>query len=105
MHFSGLLKNWIPDLVKSDASKEIDEQGLIPELKRAVITSNGKLTPNFLYINDLREKNELKMNTMAKKTHENKIEIGATESVLHENVSLISKEKIKPEQLSFDDDE
>lgn len=104
MHFSGLLKNWIPDLVKSDASKDIDEQGLIPELKRAVITTKGKLTPNFQYIQELREKNEQKLNSMMKKKEENKIEIGATESVLHENVSIISKEKIKPEQLSFDDE-
>ena len=41
---------------------------------------------------------------MMKKKQDNNIEIGATESVLHENVSLISKDKIKPEQLSFDDD-
>ena len=46
-------------MVKSDASKDIDEQGLIPELKKAVITSNGKLTPMFEYITELRTKNEL----------------------------------------------
>lgn len=78
---------------------------MIPELKRAVITTNGKLTPNFYYINDLREKNENKMNTMLKNHQETKDEVGATESVLHQNVSIISKDKIKPEKLSFDDDE
>lgn len=74
MHFSGLLKNWIPDLVKSDASKDIDEQGLVPELKKAVITTKGKLTPNFEYIQALREKNEQKsLKTMMRKKDENKI--------------------------------
>lgn len=57
MHFSKLLKGWIPDLVKSDQNLDIDEQGLIPELKRAVITSNRKLTPNYEYIEKLREEN------------------------------------------------
>ena len=104
MHFSRLLKNWIPDLVKSDASKPIDEQGLIPELKRAVITSNRKLTPLFEYIAELREKNEQEMSSMTKKKQDNKMEVGATESVFHDNVSIIPKEKIQGETLNFDDD-
>lgn len=44
---------------------------------------------------DLRKKNQEKMNTMMKKKEANKIEIGATESVLHSNVSIIPKDKIK----------
>lgn len=44
------------------------------------------------------------MNTMMKKKEVNKIEVGATESVLHSNVSIIPKEKIKGEKLTFDDD-
>lgn len=91
-------------MVKSDANKPIDEQGLIPELKRAVITSNGQLTPMFEYIAELRKHNEFEMNTMMKKKEDNKIEVGATESVLHDNVSIIPKDKIKGETLSFDDD-
>lgn len=70
-------------MVKSNQNAPIDEQGLIPELKRAVIVSNGKLTPSFEYISKLREENELQMNTMMKKKQSNKIEIGATESILH----------------------
>lgn len=104
MHFSRLLKGWIPDLVKSDASKPIDEQGLIPELKRAVITANGQLTPNFEYIAELRKKNEMEMTSMMKKKQNNVVEVDATMSVLHDNVSLISKDNIKGEALSFDDD-
>jgi predicted nucleic acid-binding protein len=73
------------------------------EIKRAVITSNGKLTPNFEYIAELRQRNHEKMNTLMKKSEVNKIEIGATESILHTNVTIIPKEKIKGEKLSFDD--
>ena len=105
MHFSRLLKGWIPDLVKSDQNLPLDEQGLIQELKRAVITSNGKLTPSFEYITIQREKNELQMNTMMKKKEVNKVEVGATQSILHDNVTIISKDKIKPEKLVFDDDD
>ena len=66
-----------------------------------MITSNGKLTPNFEYIAKLREEKELQMNTMMKKKEANKVEIGATESVMHENVGIVAKEKIKPEVLDF----
>lgn len=44
------------------------------------------------------------MNTMMKKKEVNKIEVGATESIMHNNVSIIPKDKIKGEKLSFDDD-
>ena len=49
-------------MVKSDKDKDLEEQGLLPELKRAVIASNKKLTPNFQYINLLRKENEAKVN-------------------------------------------
>jgi alpha-aminoadipic semialdehyde synthase len=78
-----MLKEWIPSLVKSDKNAPIDEQGLLPELKRAVIASNGKLTPNFEYINDLRLKNMASEKTMVKKTQEKKTEVDATASILH----------------------
>lgn len=47
LEFSRLLKNWIPQIVRSDARVSFEEQALIPEIKRAVITLNGKLSPNF----------------------------------------------------------
>jgi hypothetical protein len=43
------------------------------EIKRAVITCNGHLTPDFEYIDDMRKKNHEKMNTMMKKSEVNKI--------------------------------
>ena len=73
MHFGSALKQWIPQIVKSDKNKPLEEQGLIPELKKAVIACNGKLMPSFEYIMELRKKNQEKMNTMMKKKEVNKI--------------------------------
>ena len=77
---------------------------MLPELKRAVITTNGALTPNFYYIQELREKNQIQEKTMMKKTEEKKAEVGATASVLHENVALINPKNIKPKTLDFSED-
>ena len=61
--------------MKSDASKHLDEQNLIPELKRAVVTSNGKLTPNFEYITQLRQKNEMEMASISKNKRDSTVEV------------------------------
>lgn len=105
MHFSKLLKGWIPNIVKSDKNVAIEEQDLLPELKRCVITTNGKLTPNFEYIKDLREKNEMQDKTVVKKTEEKKGEIGATASVLHQNVSIVKPKKEDKKVLDFSEDQ
>ncbi|KAK3526193.1 hypothetical protein QTP70_017749 [Hemibagrus guttatus] len=42
----------------SDASRPMDEENFSPQVRDAVITSNGKLTPKFEYIQKLREKRE-----------------------------------------------
>lgn len=55
MEFSCLLKNWVTQIVKSDPNLPFEKQMLIPELKRAMITLNGKLTPNFEYIEKMRQ--------------------------------------------------
>ena len=59
-HFSRLLTNWVEALAKSDKSKPLDDQNLPDELKRAVIACGGRLTPNFEYIEKMREENEQK---------------------------------------------
>ena len=41
---------------------------------------------------------------MMKKKQNNQVEVDATQSVFNDNVSLISKEKIKGEALSFEDE-
>jgi len=57
-HFSEKLFPFIKNVAFSDISKPLDEQELAPEIKRAVITWNGSLTPSFKYIGELRAANE-----------------------------------------------
>lgn len=54
--FGSLLLPHIDEMAKSDARKEFSKQTLSPIVKNAIITANGKLTPNYEYIQDLREK-------------------------------------------------
>merc|ERR1740128_612887 len=52
------------DIVRSNAKKPLDEterEKIGPIVAGAVITTNGKLAPNFEYIADLREKNQPKI--------------------------------------------
>lgn len=67
MHFGRILKNWIPDIVRSDKNLPLEQQNLISEIKKAVIACGGKLMPDFEYITELREKHKQKMNTMMRK--------------------------------------
>lgn len=43
-------------MVKLKADKEFSTQVVNPIVKNAIITANGKLTPNYEYIANLREK-------------------------------------------------
>ncbi len=49
-HFSSILKNYMPDLMKSDLSLEFDDLELDAELYRSLIVFKGKLTPNYKYL-------------------------------------------------------
>ena len=49
--FSESLIPYIPDVVKADYSVPFDVLKLPPEIKKAVILHNGKLTPGYEYIN------------------------------------------------------
>ena len=65
--FGDLLLPHVQNILKSDATQpfaehEIEKMG--PVVSGSVITSNGKLTPNFEYIANLREANEAKNNVI-----------------------------------------
>ncbi|ESO06790.1 hypothetical protein HELRODRAFT_110863 [Helobdella robusta] len=53
--FGGLLMPFIHDIVLSDAKSPFHQFNAGSVVRDAVITSNGELTPNFKYIQDLRE--------------------------------------------------
>ncbi|PZC85138.1 hypothetical protein B5X24_HaOG202902 [Helicoverpa armigera] len=55
--FGDLLYPYAEDIMKSDATKPLDEHNFSPVVQGAIITSNGRLTPPFEYINDLRMAN------------------------------------------------
>ncbi|XP_026732692.1 alpha-aminoadipic semialdehyde synthase, mitochondrial-like [Trichoplusia ni] len=55
--FGDLLYPYAEDIMKSDATKPLEEHNFSPVVQGAIITSNGKLTPPFEYINELRMAN------------------------------------------------
>lgn len=57
-HFSDKLHEFLPNVVKSGIDVPLDQQELRPEIKRAVITHDGNLTPMFDYIATLRQTRE-----------------------------------------------
>ncbi|XP_036356973.1 alpha-aminoadipic semialdehyde synthase, mitochondrial isoform X2 [Octopus sinensis] len=54
--FGGQLLPHVYDMVESNAKKLFEDYNVSPAVKNSVITSNGQLTPNFKYIEDLRNK-------------------------------------------------
>ncbi|KAK7102549.1 alpha-aminoadipic semialdehyde synthase, mitochondrial-like [Littorina saxatilis] len=56
--FGSLLLPYIPEMLRSNAEKPFEEYDADPVVKNAVITSNGQLTPNFGYINEMRQKSK-----------------------------------------------
>ena len=85
-------------MVKSCKDKALHEQGLLPEIQKAVIATNGKLTPNFEYISTLREEN-LKKSLTTRKKEQLSIEFDKSKSVFQNNTTVI--ENIQGETLDF----
>lgn len=56
--FGNLLLPYIFDIMRSDATRDVDEEQFSPVVERAIIASNGKLRPNFDYILKVREQNK-----------------------------------------------
>ena len=59
-HFGSKLLPFVEQVVSSDFNKPFNEQDDLPdEIRGAVITAHGKLTPDYAYIQKLREANEM----------------------------------------------
>lgn len=52
IYFSGVLRDFIPAIVAADYTVPFDQLALPPEIKRAVIVYQGKLTPDYQYISE-----------------------------------------------------
>ncbi|XP_031135587.1 alpha-aminoadipic semialdehyde synthase, mitochondrial isoform X1 [Sander lucioperca] len=57
-YFGDRLFPYIWEMLPSDATRPLEEEDFSPQVRDAVITSNGVLTPKFEYIEKLREKRE-----------------------------------------------
>nr|XP_046208416.1 alpha-aminoadipic semialdehyde synthase, mitochondrial isoform X1 [Oncorhynchus gorbuscha]XP_046208417.1 alpha-aminoadipic semialdehyde synthase, mitochondrial isoform X1 [Oncorhynchus gorbuscha]XP_046208418.1 alpha-aminoadipic semialdehyde synthase, mitochondrial isoform X1 [Oncorhynchus gorbuscha]XP_046208419.1 alpha-aminoadipic semialdehyde synthase, mitochondrial isoform X1 [Oncorhynchus gorbuscha] len=55
-YFGDRLFPYIWEMLPSDATRPLEEEDFSPQVRDAVITSQGKLTPKFEYIEDLRER-------------------------------------------------
>ncbi|XP_008202921.1 alpha-aminoadipic semialdehyde synthase, mitochondrial isoform X2 [Nasonia vitripennis] len=58
--FGDLLFPYALDIIRSDAKKPLDEHNFTPAVHGAIIASNGELTPNFQYIQELRQQNTIR---------------------------------------------
>lgn len=57
-YFGDRLFPYIWEMLPSDATRPLDDEEFSPQVRDAVITSNGVLTPKFEYIEKLRERRE-----------------------------------------------
>lgn len=57
-YFGDRLFPYIWEMLPSDATRPLEEEEFSPQVRDAVITSNGKLTPKFEYIEKLRVERE-----------------------------------------------
>uniref|UniRef100_A0A673AZP7 Uncharacterized protein n=1 Tax=Sphaeramia orbicularis TaxID=375764 RepID=A0A673AZP7_9TELE len=57
-YFGDRLFPYIWEMLPSDATRPLEEEDFSPQVRDAVITSNGVLTPKFEYIEKLREQRE-----------------------------------------------
>ncbi|KAJ1523300.1 hypothetical protein ONE63_001179 [Megalurothrips usitatus] len=55
--FGDLLYPYALNIIQSDATVPLEKQSFAPAVYGAIIASNGKLTPNFEYIQELRNQN------------------------------------------------
>ncbi|XP_067125977.1 alpha-aminoadipic semialdehyde synthase, mitochondrial isoform X3 [Centruroides vittatus] len=53
--FGNLLIPYMTNILQSDATKPLEEHNFGPVIHNAIIASNGRLTPNFEYITELRK--------------------------------------------------
>jgi len=58
--FGNLVFPYILEVIKSDATRPLDDEKFSAAVHGALIASNGKLTPNFEYIQELRQANRMK---------------------------------------------
>ncbi|XP_061729291.1 alpha-aminoadipic semialdehyde synthase, mitochondrial-like [Cydia pomonella] len=91
--FGDLLFPYAEDIMKSDASRPLEEHDFSPVVQGAIITSNGKLTPPFEYINELRSSNNRSRHKVEGDDQQNSVVILGSGLVSAPVVEYLAKEK------------
>ncbi|XP_063621559.1 alpha-aminoadipic semialdehyde synthase, mitochondrial [Cydia splendana] len=91
--FGDLLFPYAEDIMKSDASRPLEEHNFSPVVQGAIITSNGKLTPPFEYINELRSSNNRSRHKVEGDDRQNSVVILGSGLVAAPVVEYLAKEK------------
>ncbi|CAG5131011.1 unnamed protein product [Candidula unifasciata] len=76
-YFGSLLFPYIEEMLKSNAKVPFEDYECSPVVKNAVIASNGKLTPNFEYIRDLRLRSQSAQKAKRRESGERVLILGA----------------------------
>uniref|UniRef100_A0A8D8RP93 Alpha-aminoadipic semialdehyde synthase, mitochondrial n=2 Tax=Cacopsylla melanoneura TaxID=428564 RepID=A0A8D8RP93_9HEMI len=86
--FGNLVFPYTLDILQSDATRPIEEHDFSPAVQSAIIASNGKLTPKFEYIEDLR-------NQSVRSSHKAALRTEETRSVLVLGAGYVSRPLIE----------
>ncbi|CAI5448094.1 unnamed protein product [Caenorhabditis angaria] len=82
--FGNLLYPWLMDLINCSNDQSFDRLQVRDEIKRAIITDQGKLTPNFEYIQQLRA------DKAASSTHKSRVMGTSDKKVLLLGAGMVS---------------
>ncbi|XP_072939174.1 alpha-aminoadipic semialdehyde synthase, mitochondrial [Epargyreus clarus] len=91
--FGDLLFPYAEDIMKSDATKPLEEHNFSSVVQGAIITSNGKLTPPFEYINELRMANTRSRHKVEGNDQQSPVVILGSGSVSGPVVEYLAKDK------------
>ncbi|CAG9315576.1 unnamed protein product [Blepharisma stoltei] len=81
-HFSHKILGYVRELAWDNANKPFEEMSLHPEIKHAMETCHGDLTPSFQYIKELRKKTVIPVDT-----HDHVYEMG---QIISKNEDLLA---------------
>ncbi|XP_076670805.1 lysine ketoglutarate reductase/saccharopine dehydrogenase isoform X1 [Andrena cerasifolii] len=70
--YGNLLYPYVLDIIQSDAKIPLEEHNFSPAVQDAIIASNGRLTPNFEYIQELRLLNQRSKHKADNREEQNK---------------------------------
>ncbi|XP_054290330.1 alpha-aminoadipic semialdehyde synthase, mitochondrial-like isoform X1 [Macrosteles quadrilineatus] len=89
--FGDLVMPYAVDILQSDATKPLESHNFDTVVANAIIASNGKLTPKFEYIQDLRQES----NCFRRSRHKMPDAVGSTKKILVLGAGRVSSPLVK----------